>query len=231
MSKKSIVIIFLETILFIGILVGINSFYNRKVYTLDQNLKASRDSIEVVQLRNGNLLIERDAYILKNKELEEVLNITKKERKDLEIKLNDKISYISKIESNIKRDTIEIKDTVIINKDTSIDIKFGYNDDWMSFSGGTYYKDGKSTTSIFDININTPLKVGLTDNYTIFVESENPYLNINNIEGAVIDRSRIHPKPKKWSFSIYGGFGVGYGLIGQQMDIGPQIGGGISYNF
>ena len=49
MSKKSIVIIFLETILFIGILVGINSFYNRKVYTLDQNLKASRDSIEVIQ--------------------------------------------------------------------------------------------------------------------------------------------------------------------------------------
>lgn len=228
---KYIVTAILELILFIFILSSVNNYNSKKIEILDQNLIAARDSIEQVILLNGNLLSERDSYIVKTKQLEEVLKITKEERKDIERRLNDKIAYISKIESNIKVDTLEIHDTVTIKDSSTIIINFDYDDNWLKFSGGAYYKNGKSRTQIFDITIPTPLKVGLTDNYTIFVESENPYLNITNIEGAVIDGSSLRPKKKHWNLSLHAGIGVHYGLFGQKVDVGPYAGAGISYNF
>lgn len=231
LDKKIIITSIIEAILFIFILISISQCASQKIETLDQNLLASRDKIETLTLENGNLISERSAYILKNKELEEILNITKQEKKDIERKLNDKIAYISTIESNIQVDTLELVDTVIIKDSSVVNIKFNYDDKWLKFSGGTYYKNGKSKTTIFDININTPLKVGLTNNYTIFVESDNPYLNITNVEGAVIDGSSLYPKKKRWNLSLHGGIGVHYGLFGQTVDVGPYIGAGVSYNF
>ena len=55
--------------------------------------------------------------------------------------------------------------------------------------------------------------------------------SITNIEGAVIDGSSIRPNKKKCNFSIHAGIGVHYGLFGQQVDVGPYVGAGISYNF
>lgn len=231
LDLKTIIISIIEFLIFLFILTSVNNCNQERIEKLDQNLTAARDSIEQVILINGNILSERDAYIVKTKQLEEVLKITKEERKDIEKKLNDKIAYISKIESNIRVDTLEIRDTVTVKDSSTISINFSYKDEWLNFSGGTYYKNGKSKTQIFDINIPTPLKVGLTDDYTIFVESENPYLNITNIEGAVIDGSSLRPKKKHWNLSLHAGIGVHYGLFGQQVDVGPYVGGGVSYNF
>lgn len=231
LDKKVIIIAIIEALLFIFILISISRCDNHKIEKLDQNLIASRDRVAELTLKNGNLLAERSAYIVKNNELEEILDITNQEKKDIERKLNDKIAYISKIESNIKVDTIELVDTVIIKDSSAVNIKFNYDDKWLKFSGGTYYKNGKSKTTIFDINVNTPLKVGLTNDMTIFVESENPYLNITNIEGAVVDGSTLYPKKKRWNLSLHGGIGVHYGLFGQTVDVGPYIGVGVSYNF
>ena len=230
-DKKVIIISLIEALLFIFVIISISQCSNQKIKNLDQNFIASRDKINELTLENGNLLAERSAYIVKNNELEEILNITKQEKKDIERKLNDKIAYISTIESNIRIDTLELVNTIIIKDSSTINIGFNYDDKWVKFSGSSYYKNGKSKTSIFDININTPLKVGLTNDLTIFVESENPYLNITNIEGAVVDGSTLHPKKKRWNFSLQGGIGVHYGLFSQKVDIGPYIGAGVSYNF
>lgn len=231
LNKGTIIIMILEAIIFIGIIVFMSNYSSKKVETLDQNLIAARDRITELTLENGNLLSSKSAYILKTQQLEEVLEITKEQKKDIEKRLNDKIAYIAKIESQFKVDTIEVHDTIEIKDSSAINIKFDYDDQWLKFSGGTYYKNGKSKTQIFDITIPTPLKVGLTNDYTIFVESANPYLNITNIEGAIIDGSTLKPKEKRWNFSIHAGIGVHYGLFGQQVDVGPYIGGGISYNF
>ena len=231
MDKKTIIIMILEALLFIGLLISVSRCSNEKIDNLDRNLSASRDKVAELTLENGNLLADKEAYIIKEKELQEVLDITKAEKKDIEKKLDEKIAYITEIESNVKVDTLEIKDTVTIIDSSAINIKFNYKDDWLNFSGGTYYKNGKSRTSIFDINMNTPLRVGLTDNYTIFVESENPYLNITAIEGAVIDGSNLHKKRQRWNLSLHAGMGVHYGLFGMKVDVGPYIGTGVSYNF
>ena len=230
-DKKVIIISIIEALIFIFVIISISQCSSQKIKNLDQNFIASRDKITELTLENGKLLAERSAYIVKNNELEEILNITKQEKKDIERKLNDKIAYISTIESNIRVDTLELVNTIIIKDSSTINIGFNYDDKWVKFSGSSYYKNGKSKTSIFDININTPLKVGLTNDLTIFVESENPYLNITNIEGAVIDGSTLHPKKKRWNFSLQGGIGVHYGLFRQKVDVGPYIGAGISYNF
>lgn len=230
-DKKVIIISIIEALIFIFVIISISQCSNQKIKNLDQNFVASKDKITELTLENGKLLAERSAYIVKNNELEEILNITKQEKKDIERKLNDKIAYISTIESNIRVDTLELVNTIIIKDSSTINIGFNYDDKWVKFSGSSYYKNGKSKTSIFDININTPLKVGLTNDLTIFVESENPYLNITNIEGAVVDGSTLHPKKKRWNFSLQGGIGVHYGLFSQKVDIGPYVGAGISYNF
>ena len=74
---KYIVTAIIELILFIFILSSVNNCNSKKIEILDQNLIAARDSIEQVILLNGNLLSERDSYIVKTKQLEEVLKITK----------------------------------------------------------------------------------------------------------------------------------------------------------
>ena len=216
-DKKVIIISIIEALIFIFVIISISQCSNQKIKNLDQNFVASKDKITELTLENGKLLAERSAYIVKNNELEEILNITKQEKKDIERKLNDKIAYISTIESNIRVDTLELVNTIIIKDSSTINIGFNYDDKWVKFSGSSYYKNGKSKTSIFDININTPLKVGLTNDLTIFVESENPYLNITNIEGAVVDGSTLHPKKKRWNFSLHGGIGIHYGLFSQKV--------------
>lgn len=40
----------------------------------------------------------------------------------------------------------------------------------------------------------------------------------------------VYPKPKKWGIGVHAGMGVQYGTIHKQMDVGPYIGVGISYN-
>lgn len=228
---NTIIISIIEFLIFLFILTSINNCNQERIEKLDQNLIAARDSIEQVILINGHILSERDAYIIKTKQLKEVLKINQKERKDIEKKLNDKIAYISKIESNIRVDTLEVHDTVTVKDSSTISINFNYNDNWLNFSGGTYYKNGKYKTQIFDINIQTPLKVGLTDDYTIFIESENPYLNITNIEGAVIDGSSLYKNIPRFHIGIQVGIGAHYGLFRQKVDIGPYAGVGITYKF
>ena len=231
LDMKTIIISIIEALIFISIITSISHCSNQKIQTLDHNLVAAHDEIETLVLENGNLLSEKSAYILKNKELESVLEITKQEKKDIEKKLNDKIAYIANIGSQVRVDTLELRDTIYQVSDNKFNIDWGYSDKWLKLKGGTLYNNGKSTTELYGISLYTPLKVGLTDNYTIFVESENPYLKITDIEGAIIDGSSLRQKPNYWTLSVQGGLGAQYGLIGNKFDIGPYLGVGVSYNF
>lgn len=209
--------------------MSISNHSNQKIENLDNNLKAARDSVETIMLENGNLLAEKSSYIIKEKELYDIIDITKKEKKEIEKKLNDKIAYIADIESNIKIDTVETIRDSIIYIDSTMFNRFNYDSEWLSFNGISNLKTNK--TNIFDINIPAPLKFGLTDDYKVFVESENPYLNISYINGTVIDGSNLHKNKSKWNIGIQGGFGAQYGFIKKQFDMGIYIGFGINYNF
>jgi hypothetical protein len=199
-------------------------------YTLDimeQNYRAANDSINVITLRNNELLYEKDAYILKESELMDQINITKDEIKELKNKLKSSIDYITKIEGSLRIDTIYTNDTIYITKDTTY-IHFDYNDLWLSLNGTTKLYDNKSQTIINKLTVPISIQTGLTEDYNIFIKTDNPYINIVELDGAVIRNNKFNPKFKH---ELQVGIGFQYGLFNQRLDFGPQVGYGFILEF
>lgn len=211
-------------LLVLGGSVIINQNLRKENNRWKHNYEVLQDSVTVVETRYGEILYKNGSLILEKKELENALDITTKQVRDYEKKLGSSLAYISKLEGRIK-----IKDTVVVTKvvhDTLTNSYYAsYKDPWLSFDQAFTFP---STFKTYNIEMNIPLKVGLTDDYTIFVTSPCPYFNISNIEGAVINSSKFVSQ-KRWSIGVYAGFGLGYGLVNRQIDIGPQVGVGIGY--
>lgn len=227
----------IEIIIFLIIISCVWGYYSRKLDKSEQNLKAANSEMIEVKLKNDNLMVAKDSYIATINDLENLLDISKKEIKDIQRKLDSKIAYISKIESNIKIEYVEVvKDSVIYvnNNPNDIVTTFHYKDEWLNLNGITNVKLGDEfncNTTLNEININTPLNVGLTDDYQIFVTTPNPYISFNDIDGAVIDKSKLYPKKKRFNWGIQMGMGVMYDVLKNDVSVGPYLGAGFEYNF
>ena len=82
---------------------------------LDRNYHAALEQVDTLRLKNGNLLAERNSFVASISDLEELLNISKKETKELQRKLDGKLLYISKLESEIEfRDEHPSIDTLTV---------------------------------------------------------------------------------------------------------------------
>lgn len=231
-KKTTTIMLLLEAFIFGWITIGISTCSNRQLKQANHNIHALRDSIEVVEMNNGKLMYEKESLILEKKELEEYLDISRREVRDLERKLDSKLAYISKLEGQINMGPeITIKDSLIYIDNTLAKYSFDYDDKWFSFNGLTTFTDGIGTTTISNIRVPVPLKVGLTDDYTIFVQSDNPYLTFYDIQGAVVNKERFAQKPKRWNIGLQAGIGVQCGLMQRTVDVGPYVGIGVSYGF
>lgn len=229
-TKNSIIALIVTILILIFSISGCVYKCNRgQITILKQNLRAAQDTVEVFKLSNGNLLYEKAAYILNEKDLLKQLNMTKEELKEIKKKAGQPI-YITDIQTVIKYDTINTVKDSIIYKNGDLDYTFKHNDKWLSFRGHTLIKDSIPSTQIFDISIPTSLKVGLTKDYNIFVESTNPYMAITSIEGAALNKSSLVKKPKI-THGLTIGLGAQYGILNKQIDIGPQISYGLHINF
>lgn len=231
MERRSVFIMVIETILFIFILNTCNSRYSREIEIANQNISALTGKATELELKNGELITANESYILQLDELEDQFNITKNEAKELKKQLGSSLAYISYLESNVHFDTIiTIKDTTIyINN--GVESKFIYDDGWVNFKGLSIYNGKDINTSIYDLNVNIPVNVGITNDYTIFVKSSNPYVHFNSIDGAVIDKSILYPKRKRFNYGMQLGMGFNYGMINKQLDFGLYFGLGVEYNF
>lgn len=229
-DKKSIISLIVEAVIFIGIISFGYKIMDKKLDTSEQNLIAYKGKMEQLELKNGELITTRDSYILDKYKLEEELGISKKEVKDLEKKLETALAYISNIKSEIHIDTIEtVRDSIIYINDSDIDVKFNYSDEWLSFNGLTRIHGVQSNTSLWNVNMKVPLTIGLTDNYKLFIQSNNPYVNFTSMEGAVIDGSKLIRKQRKFGLSAQGGFGVSYDILSKGLGIGPYLGLGVHW--
>lgn len=231
MDKKSILVVVLEALLFLAIIsFGYRSMDN-KLDISNQNIKAYKGQVEQLELKNGELLRIKDSYILEKNELQEQFDMSKQEIRDLQKKLNSSLAYISRLEANVKIDTIrEVRDSIIYINDTDRDVKFKYQDDWFSMEGMTQLRGPNSNTELYNISMDVPLNIGLSDMYQLFVTSPNPYVSFTNMEGALIEGSKLYPKPKRFSMGIQGGFGPGYDIITKQMTLGIYVGFGFQWN-
>lgn len=193
-----------------------------KVY---QNLVASTDSLKQLRLENGDLLYEKAAYILREKELQSKLDISTNEILDLKNKLNSSLAYISELEGGFKLDTVwQVRDSIVYADSTYY---FDFTNPFINLQG--YHNLGATTITNLDIPIS--LKVGLTNDKQIFAISSNPYVQITSMEGAVLDGSLFNPKKPRFSHGLTVGLGIQYGIINQKVDLGPYIGYGLTLNF
>lgn len=229
-DRKSIISLIVEAVLFLGIISFGYKVMNGKLETSEQNLIAYKGQMEQLELKNGELITTRDSYILDKKNLEEALNVSKSEVKELEKKLNSSLAYIANMESQVRIDTVTIvKDSIIYDEGDIAQIHFDYDDDWFGVKGTTDLTGPEITTSLYDIKMYVPIQWGMTDNYKIFVQSDNPYVSFTNLDGAVIDGSKLIPKQRKFGLSIQGGFGVNYDLIKKNLGVGPYLGVGVHW--
>lgn len=229
-DRKSIISLIVEAVLFLGIISFGYKVMNGKLETSEQNLTAYKGQMEQLELKNGELIATRDSYILDKKNLEEALNVSKSEVKELEKKLNSSLAYIANMESQVRIDTVTIfKDSIIYDEGDIAQIHFDYDDDWFGVKGTTDLTGPEITTSLYDIKMYVPIQWGMTDNYKIFVQSDNPYVSFTNLDGAVIDGSKIIPKQRKFGLSVQGGFGVNYDLIKKNLGVGPYLGVGVHW--
>jgi hypothetical protein len=229
--SKILIGVIIGMFIILGGLVAYNQDLRKSNNNWKHNYEVLQDSVEVIQTKYGETLYENGSLIIEKKELEDALDISKKQIKDYEKKLNSDLAYIAKLEAQLSvKDTIKV--TEVVYEPLSNSYTMHYNDNWLSFGEIFSLKNPeKPTLNVFDIKMNVPLKVGITDDYHIFVTSPNPYFNVSSIEGAVIDGSQFAPKKQRWVFGIYMGIGGQYGLINKQLDFGPQVGAGVGFVF
>ena len=172
-DKKTLIGYLIEGVILIAILAFVWGWYNNKLNASEQNLKAMKGRVEVVELQNKELMYSRDSYIASTKDLEELLNISKKQVKDMQRQLDSKIAYIAKLEQETRVEYIEvIKDSIVYvdNSTKRLIASFHYEDEWLSLNGENEFdlsKDFDYKTTLRNIRMNTPLTVGLTDDYKI----------------------------------------------------------------
>lgn len=236
MDKKTIIIL-IETIAILFAIFFMWRYFDSKLNVSDQNLIAARGEITTLKLKNNELLQVRDSYIIKEKDLEEQLGISKKEMKELEKKLDASVTYISKLESQINSgEIVTNRDSIIYVSKNLTKVNFSYSDKWLKIKGvnNLEFKSDSLTniqTILNNINIITNLKVGLTDKNQIFVKSDNPYLTFSQIDGAYLDKDVAQVKRIKFSWGLQLGIGAQYGLIKKNWDVGPYAGFGIGLSF
>lgn len=208
----------------IAILVMNTTCVNRKNENLSNNIKSLLDTVNVLESKTGELIYTKQSLILEKRELEKYLDISKKEKKELEKKLNSSLAFIAKIQGSIKIDTLIITDSVYINEDTVKSV-FNYTDNWVFLDGQTVFVNNGANTQINSLNMRVPLKIGIMDDYKVFATSENPYVSFTNIDAAVIEGSIANQRKKRWGIGPYIGVGIG---AGTDFKGNPQFGWNIS---
>ena len=213
------------------------AYKSQKLGTAENNIIALTDTIKSYELKNGDLLYEKQGYILKKQELEKYLELKESEINELERKLGSAITTIASLEGQVRVDTIKLVDSIYIEKDIIYN-DFSYYDDWLTLCGTTTYKDNIFNTTLNTIAIDVPLKVGTTADNKWFATSSNPYVSFTNIEGVSLEKA----KPKRWAFGFQAGVGVvgGVGICGNSdgfirsgwvLGAGLYVGLGVSYKF
>lgn len=202
---------------------------NRKMDKYENNYAAAKDTIEYYKMKNGELMAEKQMYIMNEKELREQLGLSKDEINDLKKKLGAGIKTITKVETRVVIDTIVMQsEPIYVDKDT-LSGRFSFTDNWLAMNGRINYGRGNLTTTLDNATMSVPLTVGMSDDYKYFVSTNNPYVTITEINGVV--NEKMIPKKKHWGIGINVGPGVYYDFKSKNIGygIGAQI--GINYNF
>lgn len=195
----------------------------------NQNLSATTDTVHELKTKNGKLVSWNQSLIVDKNGLQERLEQEELNRKEIERRLNSKITSLTKIIAGFSSDTIVLTDTVKIIDDTTHLAPFHYTDDWLTVSGKTLFSGNVSETTISDLRVRVPILIGQTEDMKLFVHTPNPNVTIEMMQNSIVDGTGSLNKKPRLSIGAYAGFGTQYGLLKKDIDFGPQFGIGVSY--
>ena len=206
-----------------------NSVKSQEIAQYEQNWMAAQDSVEHYRLKNGELLAERQSFVLSESELRSQLDMSKDEIKDLKKKLGSALAQVAKVQSEVRIDSIYIESTPTIVTVDTLSAPISFSDKWLALNGQVDYGSGKVRTNLYNISMSAPLTIGTAENGKFFVSTPNPYLHITDITSVISEK--VVPKRRHWSIGASIGPSVGYDF--HHKDIYWGIGGmiGLQYNF
>lgn len=206
-----------------------NSVKSQEIAQYEQNWKAAQDSVEHYRLKNGELLAERQSFVLSESELRSQLDMSKDEVKDLKKKLGSALAQVAKVQSEVRIDSIYIESTPTIVTVDTLSAPISFSDKWLTLNGQVDYGSGKVRTNLYNISMSTPLTIGTAENGKFFVSTPNPHLHITNITSVISEK--VVPKRRHWGVGVSIGPSIGYDF--HHKDIYWGIGGmvGLQYNF
>lgn len=233
LNFKNILIIILICVL--GFLIFQNRAYEKEAST---NYVILTDSLLEYKNKNNQLYKEKESYILEIEELKRTNSSLYNEYKSLKdnpIVITEVITEVQIkeifVESESKVDSLSKE---IINK-------YDYIDDYLKLNATHKYSFEDNNGSLFLSNIKMCANL-----YTDIIEkdkkiylisrSDNPYLQISNINGGFIELNdsktlnKYFKRNNKWSVSVSGGIYAIYGLNNKKVDVGPGMGLSISYS-
>lgn len=229
---KNVLILIL--IIIMGFLIFQNRHYEKE---MNNNYVILTDSLLEYRNKNNILYKEKESYIIEIDELKRVnqsLYNEYKSLKDNPIVITEVITEVQikevVVESEAKQDTLNHK---LINV-------YDYVDDYLNLKATHTYNFNNNVGALTLSNINMKSNI-----YTDIIEkdkklqlisrSDNPYLEITNINGGFIEiedskiLNKYFKRNNKWSLGISGGIYAIYGLNSKKVDVGPGI--GISLNY
>ncbi len=228
LSTKILLIIIAVLVVLSSVLYWRNTVNKNNYIIYKNNLEVLQDSIKVIELENGELMTTIGSYILDIDELEKYIDIQKTYVEDVEKQLDASVLYISKIEAelNVKNEQVSegvIEQDSLSNTYTST---FNFSDEWYNVGGTINIYNNTTSTYLNTLTMQMPLTVGLTEDWRIFVNTDNPYVDISNIQGAMLDPSMYVEEEKRLNISLQAGY---YAIYNNGVKAGPGVGIGVGW--
>lgn len=232
---------FKDWLLFISIIgmIILYMLYNHAQDQLLYNRNSYADTLTVYKNKLGEAYTAKNTYVQTVKDLKKTNAELYEEVKNLK----DNPIVIVKTKTEFKKDTVYTqKDSinpVYHNDSLYYNLCWSANQEkqYYSFNGVTKVKYDFSdfSTLIKDMKVNTGITLDLIDDgkqLRVITKSENPYINVNDINSVVIDPTKSKTLSKYFNrqhFIVGPYVGYGIGIHDNKLIATPTIGIGITY--
>ena len=192
-----------------------NNLTNKRIY--DNNVKALTEEVQTWKTKAGDLVAEKTV-------LEGDVNLLKLTNEDLynQVKaLKAKPKEVVYVKTEIVN---EVHDTTFVVDSTYAKKNFDFSNQWRKLSGFVEYNKPNLNLSINQDITYADFTIAIKDS-KVYVTSNNPYIQYNDIQGVVVPKSE-----PRWSIGVGPQFGIGYGFINKKPDVYVGIGLSINYN-
>ena len=172
------------------ILLVISCIFNIKSCSLNKELNDSyiilSDSISYYENKSKELFLEKETYILEIDDLKKINDELYSEVK----KLKDNPIVVTQVKTETIIDSIEVESIKYIYVDNEHINYYNYKDDYLSMNIAHSLKNGNGKLTVDNISMMSDIYTSIIerdDNLYVISRSTNPYLNISNINGGLID--------------------------------------------